>query len=262
MSTRAQMYEKGAVIIMFTMYTFVFVTMVALAVNVYLIGNALMQQRNAVEYVGMAALKIANEQPCSGDDPGCPQCPKNADELTYLNCVLARAEIAGKVRVGNSQNSFHLVPGKLRVKARDNNSNSCCKQSGGVFSGCGPRNPGDDGPNGGDDDDDSDDDFCWGFYQIVDEAYAELVMGVYSVDPEGRGSFKDAQENEVKGGLSNAIKLRFHFDASAENTKLIAPLVGLFGKNMRLKFSSSALAYRTPDGSIQLAIDPTLSIGS
>lgn len=233
---------------MFTMYTIVFVTMIALAVNVYLIGNALLQQRNTVEYVAMSVLKVA-------DDPVIPlpgACLQ--DELSYLNCVLKRAEVAGQVAIGGSNNnSFYLPSGKLQMKARGSDS-SCCKGGGGR-SGCN-FDGGDNSPTSGGGEDEKGN-FCWPAYQIVDEGYAELMMGTYSVE---KGSFRAAEPNAVQGRNFNAIKLRFHFNPTNENTKMIAPLIGLFGRNMQLRFSSSALAYRTPNGSIHLAIDPTLSM--
>jgi hypothetical protein len=258
------------VIIMFTMYTVVFVTIVALAVNVYLIGNALMQQRNAVEYVAMSVLKVANEPAIPFDAATCLQ-----NELAYLNCVLKRAEVAGMVKIGSSTESFYVVPGSLKVIPRSGEK-SCCTRDPNSLKPCDddPGGPDDSGPDGsdgsggsggggGEDDDDahaSDDDFCWDSYQIEQDEYAELVMGRYSVQADGQGSFTDAATNEVKQGNFNAVKLRFHFNPTDENTKMIAPLIGIFGKDMKLKFSSSALAYRTPGGSIQLAIDPTLSM--
>jgi hypothetical protein len=250
------------------MYTVVFVTIVALAVNVYLVGNALMQQRNAVEYVAMSVLKIAKEPAVPFDAGTCLQ-----NELAYLNCVLRRAEVAGMVKVGNSDRNFYVVPGTLKVIRRDPSKNPCCVSNPNFKSTCdkapppggpdqsGPDLPQDGGGGGGDDDTGSGD-FCWDSYQIENEQYAELVMGNYSQAPDGKGSFSEAAENAVKAGTANAVKLRFHFNPTDANTKMLAPLIGLFGSGMKLQFSSSALAYRTPGGNIQLAIDPTLSMGN
>jgi hypothetical protein len=240
--------QSGAVIVMFAMYTFVFVTIVALAVNVYLIGHNLMQQRNAVEYVGMAVLKIAT-QPAVPFPAACTQ-----DELSLLNCILARAEVAGRVGVGGSQSTFYLPSGMLQVKLRE--GGNPCGNLGGA------ADAGGDGSNLGSGGGASNDDFCWPSYQVVDEGVAELMMGTYSVANDGTGSFAAAAANAVKAGSFNAVKLRFHFAPNADNTKMIAPLIGLFGGDLKLKFSSSAIAYRTPAGGIHLAIDPNLPMGS
>ncbi len=253
MSTQAQRCQNGAVVIMFSMYTVVFVALTGLAVNVYLIGNALLQQRNAVEYVAMAALKIAK-------DPSIPfpaMC--TADELSLLNCILERAEVAGRVGVGGSQSSFFLPPGRLRLEERSND-NSCCSAVTGGVDGCNGHDAGDSDDN--DDDDDDDDDFCWPAYQVTDESYAELSMGQFNPDNSGRGSFSDALPNQVRAGNFNSIKLRFHFQASTENTRMIAPLISLFGSSTFAVFSSSAIAYGTPSGGIHLAIDPDLDTGN
>lgn len=203
----------------FTMYTIVFVTMIALAVNVYLIGTALLQQRSVAEYVAMAVLKL--DQDRSSFDPA--QCLQT--ELSYLNCILQRAEVAGQVGIGGSSN-FYLPAGQLRMQ--EPGSNDCGEDS-----------------------------FCWPLYQVVggDKACAKLVMGTY----DNTQGFTAAGPNSVLNGSFNAVKLRLHFNPTKENTKMIAPLIGLFGKDILL-FSSSALAYRTPDGGIHLAIDPTLSM--
>jgi hypothetical protein len=250
MTRGARRYQEGAVIVMFAVYTVALVGGIALAVNVYLIGNALIQQRTAVEYVAMSTLKIAK-------DPTVPfavSCTQS--DLALINCILERAEVAGRVAVGFSQSSFYLPPGALRMVDRgsDTLSGGGCGSPTGEGAGEGLQ-PGADVF----DDEMDDSDFCWPSYKVRDEAFAELVMGTYTDDSgSGHGSFYAARPGAVVAGNLNAIKLRFHLD-QASDMKMLAPLISVFGDSIKLKFSSAAIAYVTPGGNIQLAIDPNLS---
>jgi hypothetical protein len=248
---------------MFALYTFVFMALIALAVNVFLIGNSILQQRNTVEYVAMAVVKIAND-PAVDFSPECKE-----SELALLNCIFARAEVAGRVAVGSSTGSYHLPAGILRVQSRGAGE-SCCSSNGGGLSACQEteHDIGGDGPSGptGPSGATSSDDFCWPDYKVVQEAHADVVMGSYGFSQEsGKWVFTPAAPGAVKSavldpqGALEAVKLRFHL-APTTDSKIIAPLIGILGQGMQLRFSSSAIAYRAPGGGIQLAVDPSLAM--
>jgi|GEM_PF-3832066 len=257
MRERHKEQECGGMVVMFSLYTVGLMSIVAIAVNVYLIGNALIQQRNAAEYVAMAVLKVAND-PAIPFGPAC-----NANEAALLNCIFERATVAGKVSIGFS-NDYYLPGNKLVVVPRD----SACPGLPGSGAGA-------DGSGGDDDDDDwggggcfrglncpgdgmNGRDFCWPRYKVVDERFAEVVLGQYTPPTENsKGKFIAAELNDARDGKWNAIKLRFHLDEGTD-VKVIAPLVSLFGSNIKLKLSSGAIAYRTGAGTIALAMDPYL----
>lgn len=260
MRERHKEQERGGMVVMFSLYTVGLMSIVAIAVNVYLIGNALIQQRNAAEYVAMAVLKVAN-------DPAMPFAPAcNANEAALLNCIFERATVAGQVSVGFS-NDYYLPGNKLVVVPRD----SACPE----LPGSGAGADGSGGDNN-DDDDDGDEgdgncvgpncpgagmngrDFCWPRYKVADERFAEVVLGQYTPPTENsKGKFIAAELNDARDGKCNAIKLRFHLDEGTD-VKVISPLISLFGRNIKLKLSSGAIAYRTGAGTIALAMDPYL----
>jgi hypothetical protein len=243
---RAHRQQRGIFVILFAVSLSALVGAVALAVNVYFMGVSMLQQRNTVENVALAAVKVLVDP-----EPG-TACAQNGTELELYNCALAAAAKAGGAAVAPGSAARYLASAPLRLKDRASGSSCADDNPGGT-----PDNPGT-----GVDDTDSDDDYCWNAYES-DNSEVDIVFGLYTPNPYGDGgTFVKANKGLLVASARNTVNppvaaVRMRLRMQGQLISAIAPFAAFFGDHRSVGMNASALAYWA-NGQVFLEIDPQL----
>ena len=219
--------QRGAIIVFSSIWMVAFLAFVALAINVFFLGTTLLQQRNAAEYMALAAVKTLTA-PASGGG-----CASFTNDLGKANCIIAKAEHAAAIPAIGASYS-RLVEASEMLVASDGSSPMACSS----FS---PR---------------TDRDFPWCGYRPANNSdRGFIVLGNFDTTT---GLFSPA----VNGSVGNATAAYVHLNLkNTSSAPLVAPFARLLGGSSNIKMASKAVAYRTGD-LILLAQDPLVQTGS
>lgn len=238
-----QRQQRGVFVILFAVSLSALIGAIALAVNVYFMGVSMLQQRNTVENVALAAVKILVDP-----EPG-TACAQNATELELYNCVLEAAAKVGGAAVAPGSSARHIESGQLKLKDRASGNSCADDHTGGT-----PDNS-----QTGADDTDSDDDYCWSAYES-ENPKVDLVFGSYTPNPYGGGgTFEKASKGSARSTVNppsvSAVRMRLRMQGQLMS--VIAPFAAFFGDYGSAGMNSSALAYWS-NGQVFLEVDPQL----
>jgi hypothetical protein len=230
---RAAERQRGAVIVFSAIWLVAFFTFVALALNIYFLGTMLLQQRNAAEYVALAAVKLMTSPPANR------RCQSEfTDYYWRAACIAARSSVAAAVPMLGTKYNQQVERGQLTPQQA---SFSTCSQN---------TQP----------DPQTADNFSWlGFSApaspngyVAPRGY--VILGSYNATSR---AFSPACPAEFTATtMPTAAFVRINLKNNG-NGDLVMPFITFLGGAAGINFSSSAIAYLDGD-LIMLAKDPSI----
>jgi hypothetical protein len=213
-----------------------FLLFTALAIDVFLIGTALLQQRNAADYLALGIVKIYLDPPpgVSCDIPGCNSQTDPCISQKYT-CAINKAILATNVTMVGKQGP-QFYDGDLDIYYNSGDP-SCVKRGLGQQ---GERECFNDG-HGKEDDDGA---LVWHGFDPVNVNKGEVVFGHIDVPVTANSHFVPV--DDVNSGTVNAVFVKLRLQNTAASP-MILPFMSLLAPPEMLQFSSSVIAYR--DGS-------------
>jgi hypothetical protein len=220
--------QKGAVLVLSAVWLVAFFTFVALALNVFFLGAMMLQQRNAAEYVALAAVKLMTSPP---PNRRCQDLPSGY--VGIARCITARSTTAAAVpMLGTANYSQALV--RLALTPLGGTVSPCTATS----------QP----------DPQSRSDFSWIGFTQPSSGRGYMILGSYN--PTTR-TFSPACPDDISStSMPTAAFVHLNLRNSGSGD-LAMPLITFLGGAAGISFSSRAIAYLDGD-LIVVARDPML----
>jgi hypothetical protein len=221
-----------------------FVALIALALDTFMIGTAKMHQSSTVEYIALGTLRTLKEPPADGSYIG-------SNEVDRYNFAINRGALAGAANLpGSSAAQVMSSEIQVRLASGQDDSDEDCGQGGGGPPGGGPglgscsENFNDEGGGA-----------CGGIDQWCgfesSSPIGSVIFGVYTpASGATAATFVPAAAGASVGGI-NAVKVRLQLQ-DPNISKFVLPFGKVLLGDGAVKFQSTAIAIIDAPGKYRL----------